>query len=88
MNVHNVMQKWYEIKTKHITGWSLFLYGTCLPMLALNHRIRSLFERIRFVVPPPVLAFSFFIAVLMMFDRPTGKEEEIGELFLVFVFFC
>ena len=87
MNVHNVMQKWYEIKTKHITGWSLFLYGTCLPMLALNHRIRSLFERIRFVVPPPVLAFSFFIAALMMIDRPTGKEEEIGELFFGLCFF-
>ena len=88
INVHNVIKTWYRVKVKYVAGWSLFLYGTCLPMLALNHRIRSLFERIRLVVPPPVLAFSFFIAALIiMFDRPTGEEEEIGELFFSLCFF-
>ncbi len=87
MNVHNVLQKWYGIKTKYITGWSLFLYGTVLPLLALNRRIGSFLTRIRFVVPPPALSLSFFIAALMMFDRPTGWEEEIGELFFSLCFF-
>ena len=40
-----------------------------------------------FVVPPPVLAISFFIAALMMWDRPTGWEEEIGEFFFSLCFF-
>ncbi len=91
INVHNVIQKWgknlsifggtYDLKTKHIAGFSLFIYGACLPILALNRRASIFFRRNQFVVPHPILSFSFFIAALMMFDKPTGQEEEIGEFF-------
>jgi hypothetical protein len=91
INIHNVIQKWgknlsifgiaYDLKTKHIAGLTLFVYGTCLPIIALNRRISSFFRRKQFVIPPPILSFSFLIAALMMFDKPTGKEEEIGEFF-------
>jgi len=39
------------------------------------------------VVPPLVLALSFFLAALMMMDQPTGQEEEIGEFFFSVCFF-
>lgn len=87
ISAHNVFQLRYDVDAKHIAGWTLFLYGTCLPLLALNRRISSFFARMGFVVPPPVLSFSFFIAALMMFDRPTGWEEEIGEFFFGLCFF-
>ncbi len=91
INIHNVIQKWaknlsifwitYDLKTKHIVGLTLFVYGTCLPIIALNRSISSFFRRKQFVVPPPILSFGFLIAALMMFDKPTGQEEEIGEFF-------
>ena len=91
INIHNVIQKWgknlsifwitYDLKTKHIAGLILFVYGTCLPIIALNQRISSFFKKIQFIVPPPILSFSFLIAVAMMFDKPTGQEEEMGEFF-------
>jgi len=91
INIHNVLQKWgkalsifwitYDLETKHIAGLTLFVYGTCLPIIALNRRISSFFRRIQLVVPPPILSFSFLIAALMTFDKPTEREEEIGEFF-------
>ncbi|HEY5743231.1 MAG TPA: hypothetical protein VIS99_11880, partial [Terrimicrobiaceae bacterium] len=32
INVHNVIQKKFHIKTKHIAGLTLFVYGVCLPL--------------------------------------------------------
>jgi len=91
INIHNVIQQWgknisifgiaYNLKTKHIAGLTLVVYGTCLPIIALNRRVSSFFRRKQFVVPPLILSFSFYIAALMMFDKPTGQEEEIGEFF-------
>ena len=86
INVHNVIQQKFQVKTKHIAGWTLFVYGVCLPLILVNPKFRSWSEKIRLVVPPPALSFSFFIAALMMFDRPTGREEEIGEFFFSLCF--
>ena len=36
------------------------------------------------VVPPKILAFSFFLAALPMIDKPTRREEELGEFLLSF----
>jgi len=88
-NVHNLFQKWgrslpffgyeYNFKTKHLAGLTLFLYGAILPIVALNKRAANFFNQINIVVPPLTLSFSFFLAALMMIDKPTGREEEIGE---------
>ena len=96
ISFHNVMQKWgknlslfgitFDIKTKHITGLTLFVYGAVLSIVALNRKIKNFFEKIQVVIPPPILSFSFLIAALMMIDIPTGEEEEIGELFFSICF--
>lgn len=97
INIHNVIQSHaknlsifginYNFKTKHLCGLSLFIYGTFLPLIAMNQKIGIIFDRIRIVLPPPVLSSSFFIAAIMMCDKPTGQEEELGELFFSICFF-
>ncbi len=91
INIHNVIQQWgkdlsifgitYDFKTKHVTGLFLFFYGSILPIIAISHKISDFFRRIQFVVPPLILSFSFFLAAILMIDKPTGQEEEIGEFF-------
>jgi hypothetical protein len=90
VNVHNVFQKWTGLKTKHIAAIVLLLYGACLPVLvSFNPRARRFFERVRFVVPSPTLSVGFLLGTILMLDKPTGWEEEIGEFFysLCFVLF-
>lgn len=87
INVHNVIQKRFNLKTKHIAGLVLFAYGVCLPLLLANRKIERLVARCGLVVPPVALSFSFLIAAVMMFDWPTGQEEELGELFFAICFF-
>lgn len=87
INVHNVLQKWYQIKTKHVAGLVLFVYGVLLPVLVFNDKIKHFFKRIGFFVPPGVLCISFLIGAVMMLDQPTGDEEEIGEFFFSLCFF-
>jgi hypothetical protein len=81
INVHNVFQKRFGVKTKHIAGFSLFAYGVCLPLLVANPKAKRLLARYGLVVPPRALSLSFLLAAIMMFDWPTGEEEELGELF-------
>ena len=90
INAHNVLQQWLHIKTKHVVGIVLFLYGVCLPYLACCHNnIRAIFNKVNLVIPPFFLLPGFLLATVMMFDRPTRQEEEIGELLfsLCFVLF-
>lgn len=87
VNVHNIFQKQAGIKTKHIEGVVLFVYGVCLPLLARHPKVASYLVRWKFIVPPPVLAPSFLIGSLLMIDWPTGDEEEIGEFFHSLCFF-
>jgi len=82
INIHNVFQEWSGIKTKHVAAIVLLLYGTCLPLLSLSsHRVRAFLERIKLVVPSLTLSTGFVLGSVLMIDRPTGWEEEIGELF-------
>ena len=90
-NIHNVMQKWgrgipffglsYNFKTKHLAGIVLFLYGAFLPLAARSRKMSEFLRRKSIVVPPGILSLSFVIAALMMIDKPTGREEELGECF-------
>jgi hypothetical protein len=93
INLHNIIQEklknisflglTYNFKTKHVVGWFIFFYGTCLPLLALwNNRIRNLLKKIKIIIPHPNLSLGFLIAALMMLDKPTGVEEELGEFFI------
>lgn len=86
INAHNLLQKTFGFKTKHVAGWVLFFYGVCLPLICLRKKIKSLLARNHIVVPPLILSHSFLIAALMMFDYPTGQEEELGELFFSICF--
>ena len=79
-NVHNVAQRWTGLKTKHVTGIVLFLYGAALPLAVRFKRIDLLIHKLRIAVPPGWLVPGFAIAALMMFDKPTRAEEEIGEM--------
>ena len=59
------------------------------PSIACHSGIRTLVNKVNLVIPPLFLCLGFFLGALMMFDEPTGAEEEIGELFfsLCFVLF-
>jgi hypothetical protein len=82
-----VIQKKFNLKTKHVAGLILFAYGVCLPLLLKNRTVDELVSPCGLVVPPIALSFSFLIAAVMMLDRPTGQEEELGELFFAICFF-
>jgi hypothetical protein len=81
INVHNVLQKIFQVKTKHIAAIALTFYGAILPVVNLNLVVRDFFKRIRLLIPPTYLIPGFLLGALMMIDKPSGREEEIGELF-------
>jgi len=80
INAHNVAQKWTGLKTKHVTGVVFFLYGAVLPLALRFKRIELLMHRLAIAIPQKRLVAGFAIAALMMFDKPTRAEEEIGEM--------
>jgi len=79
INLHNVLQKFIGLKTKHITAVILFIYGVCLPLIFKDQRINIFSGRFVVIIPPPILIISFLLTTLLMFDFPTGQEEEYGE---------
>jgi len=79
-NFHNLFQGVTNYRSEVVAALVLFLYGTCLPILSHNRRVRSFLHGILFVVPPPVLSPGFLLAAVMTVQL--GREEEIGELFL------
>jgi hypothetical protein len=86
-NFHNVMQRFLKrhgvpvATTRQIAAIVLFGYGVLLPILKAFAPFRSWFRACRVVVPPPALIPGFLLgAALSWFDRPTGREEELGEL--------
>ena len=86
-NFHNVMQHYLKhhgfvvTKTRQISATVLLVYGVILPILNALAPFRSWLRTCRVVVPPPALIPGFLLgAVLAWFDRPTGREEELGEV--------
>lgn len=88
VNVHNVLQKDLGIKTRVAVGWVFGLYGVLLPLMTLFPRIAATLHRIGLRVPPLSLVPGFLAAsLLVIFDRPTGGEEEFGEFLFGLCFF-
>jgi len=80
INIHNVLQPTLNLKTKHVAGIVLALYGVALPLLVRSvPSVASLCARFGLVVPPMTMLASWLLAGLMMIDEPSGYEEEIGE---------
>lgn len=82
INIHNVLQQSLAVRTKHVVGLGLLVYGVILPWV-LKFKGLTLGGLGRFVIVPPVsLSGAMLIGVLFMADVPTGNEEEIGEFLL------
>jgi hypothetical protein len=81
-NIHNVLQNEFNFKTKHVTGWILFFYGGCLPLLCLINFVEKITRILRLKIPPVSLIPSFLVGSAYMIDKPIGVEEEYGELLL------
>lgn len=93
INFHNVMQQYLErngyavTKTRKLAAIVLLAYGVVLPILNIFAPLRSIFRKFRLVAPPPALILGFFVgALLAWYDRPTGREEEIGEFLFAMSF--
>lgn len=79
INAHNVLQQALKFKTKNVAQAVLFVYGVCVPLLLRGPRGQRLCRRVGCVIPPIALVPGFLLGVLLMYDVPTGQEEEIGE---------
>lgn len=82
INVHNVVNLWFDVRTKHIAALALFVFGVGLPVVALNLKMKTLFEKMCIVVPPLFLSLGFALGAFLTLDIFSGKEEEIAEFFL------
>lgn len=83
INLHNTFQEFTEIKTKHLVGIFMLLYGFIIPYYYRKGKLKlpqHLTDYIPF--PPDFLYVPFLIGALFMADMPTMKEEEVGELLL------
>lgn len=82
INIHNTLQHLFSLKTKHLVGVGLLLYGVVIPRL-LQKRMVNLHGFERYVVfPPSFLSVGIVVGALFMADVPTTHEEEIGEFLL------
>ena len=82
-NAHNVFETLTTLKVKDLAPVAFIAYGIVLPFVARRRPgLRRLLERYHIVLPPPFLALGFALGCLAMLDRPTRREEEIGEFFL------
>jgi hypothetical protein len=82
INVHNVVNEQFSIRTKHIAALALFAYGVILPISALIPSVRLLAEKFRIMIPSKILVPGFVLASLMTWDRYfSGQDEEVAEFF-------
>ena len=82
INVHNVVNLWFDVRTKHVAAFVLMIFGICLPLLAMNQKMNTLFGKLRIVVPPLFLAWGFALGAFLTLDIFSGMEEEVAELLL------
>lgn len=81
-NVHNVLERLTKLTTKDYAAAAFLLYGVCLPIaVSRSRRVKAFVERVSLKMPPLFLIPGFALAALLPLDRPTGREEELGELF-------
>jgi hypothetical protein len=87
INAHNVMTQWTGIQTKEVAAVVLTLYGIVFPLLARSRWVSSLARRLRVVVPPLVTAVPYAFGSFLLLNIFSGREEEVGELFLSLALF-
>jgi hypothetical protein len=82
-NFHNFIGTYSRYDPREMYAIVVFLYGVLLPFLGQIDRIDAFLDRHHIVVPHKALSIGFMVsAILAFFDKPTGQEEEIAELFL------
>jgi hypothetical protein len=88
INVHNIVNEQFSVRTKHIAAWALLAYGVVLPMLARSYWVFSFVKRLGIVIPPLVLIPGFIFASVMTWDRYfNGQDEEVAEFFFSILIF-
>ena len=88
INVHNVINEWFSVRTKNIAALVLFSYGAVLPLAALNRHVRAFVNKLGVLVPPLILVPGFILASFLTIDLFfTGQDEEVAELFFSMLLF-
>jgi hypothetical protein len=88
INVHNVINEWFSVRTKNIAALVLFSYGAVLPLAALNRHFRAFVNKLGILVPPLILIPGFILASFLTVDLFfTGQDEEVAELFFSMLLF-
>ena len=88
INIHNIVNEKFSVRTKHIAAWVLLGYGVALPMLARYQFVFSFVKRLGIVIPPLVLIPGFIFASVMTWDRFfSGQDEEVAEFFFSILIF-
>jgi hypothetical protein len=82
INIHNLAQGQLGLKTRHVVGVALLIYGGLFPLLTWSCRaVETAVNRMQIPIPALALVPSFVIAFPLMLDwpTPTGRSEEYGE---------
>jgi|GEM_PF-5307180 len=85
-NLHNIVfvgPQGESLRLKHVAAMFSFAYGVVLPLLPVQFILRRFLHRLHVVQPPIWLAVPFWLtAVISFYDRPIGREEELGEFMM------
>jgi hypothetical protein len=82
INIHNVVNQRFNVRTKHVASLGLLAYGAALPILGLSNAFDEFTHRLGIIIPPPVLIPGFLIGSFMTWDRYfNGQDEEVAEFF-------
>ncbi|MBV7329380.1 glycosyltransferase family 39 protein [Chloroflexi bacterium TSY] len=79
INLHNLTALQFQLKVRELLALFCIGYGILLPFLTLLKPLRIWLERLGVIIPPLILIPGFGLTALLMFDIPTGFEEELGE---------
>ncbi len=64
----------------------LLVYGVVMPFTVARLLPAELSTLLQPFIPPRFLLGGFLLGVLLMADRPTGMEEELGEMVFALCF--